>query len=49
MMKNSEWAVVAYLSQSRYGKLGNENFKGANKEVYQNKLFYRFPFPDNQG
>ena len=40
MMKNSEWAVVAYLSQSRYGKLGNENFKGANKEVYQNKSIY---------
>ena len=36
-MKNSEWAVVAYLSQSRYGKLGNENFTGVNKEVYQNK------------
>ena len=36
-MRNDEWAVVAYLSQSRYGKLGNENFKGANKEVYQNK------------
>ena len=37
MMKNSEWAVVAYLSQSAYGKLGNENFTGANKEIYQNK------------
>ena len=37
MMKNSEWAVVAYLSQSRYGKLGNENFTGVNKEIYQNK------------
>ena len=36
-MKNSEWAVVSYLSQSRYGKLGNENFTGVNKEVYQNK------------
>ena len=36
-MKNNEWAVVSYLSQSRYGKLGNENFSGANKEVYQNK------------
>ena len=36
-MKNDEWAVVSYLSQSKYGKLGNENFKGANKEVYQNK------------
>ena len=37
MMKNSEWAVVAYLSQSAYGKLGNTNFSGANKEVYENK------------
>ena len=37
MMKNSEWAIVAYLSQSKYGKLGNTNFTGANKEVYQNK------------
>ena len=37
MMKNSEWAVVSYLSQSKYGKLGNENFSGENKEVYQNK------------
>ncbi|HIS38458.1 MAG TPA: hypothetical protein IAB45_03000 [Candidatus Onthousia faecavium] len=36
-MKNSEWGVVAYLSQSRYGKLGNENFAGADKEIYQNK------------
>ena len=37
MMKNSEWAVVAYLSQSKYGKLGNTNYSGVNKEVYQNK------------
>ena len=37
MMKNSEWAVVSYLSQSKYGKLGNENFSGVNKEIYQNK------------
>ena len=37
MMKNSEWATIAYLSQSKYGKLGNDNFSGANKEVYQNK------------
>ena len=37
MMKNSEWATVAYLSQSKYGKLGNTDFSGANKEVYQNK------------
>ncbi len=37
MMKNSEWATVAYLSQSRYGKLGNTDFSNANKEIYQNK------------
>ena len=36
-MKNSEWAVVAYLSQSKYGKLGNKNFTGVNKEIYENK------------
>ena len=36
-MKNDEWAVISYLSQSKYGKLGNDNFKDADKEVYQNK------------
>ena len=37
VMKNDEWAVVAYLSQSAYGKLGNVNFIGANKEIYQSE------------
>ena len=37
MSKNSEWGAVAYLSQSKYGKYGNLNYAGANKEVYQNK------------
>ena len=37
IIKNSEWAAVAYLSQSKYGKLGNTNYTGANKEIYQNK------------
>ena len=36
-MKNSEWALVAYLSQSNYGKLKNNSYTGANKEIYQNK------------
>ena len=36
-MKNSEWALAAYLSQSKYGKLRNKNYSGANKEIYQNK------------
>ena len=37
IIKSSEWGAVAYLSQSKYGKLGNENFSGVNKEIYQNK------------
>ena len=36
-MRNDEWAAVAYLSQSAYGKLGNVNFIDEDKEVYQNK------------
>ena len=36
MMKNSEWGAVAYLSQSIYGKYGNSDYTGTNKEVYQN-------------
>ncbi len=37
MMKNSEWGAVAYLSQSKYGKYGNTDYKDVNKEIYQNK------------
>ena len=37
MMKNSEWAAVAYLSQSKYGKYGNDDYDGVYKEIYQNK------------
>ncbi len=37
MAKNSEWGIVAYLSQSKYGKYGNSAYSGANKEIYQNK------------
>ena len=36
-MRNDEWGAVAYLSQSAYGKLGNVNFIGTDKEIYQNK------------
>jgi len=36
MMKNSEWGAVAYLTQSTYGKYGNDDFNGADKEVYIN-------------
>ena len=36
-MKNDEWALAMYLAQSKYGKLGNRDYSGANKEVYQNK------------
>ena len=44
MMKNSEWAVVAYLTQSKYGKLGNTNFTGSNKEIYHNKSVKKSKF-----
>jgi len=37
MLKNTEWGIVAMLSQSKYGKYGNTNYTGVNKEVYQNK------------
>ncbi len=33
MFKNSEWGVVAYLSQSKYGKYGNNLYQGAEKQV----------------
>jgi len=33
MIKNTEWGIVAMLSQSKYGKYGNPNYEGANKEV----------------
>jgi len=36
MAKNSEWGVVAYLSQSKYGKYGNSNYTGINKQVMIN-------------
>ena len=36
MMKNTEWGAVAYLSQSKYGKMGNSNYSGTNKEIYIN-------------
>ncbi len=36
MSKNNEWGAVAYLSQSKYGKYGNGDYSGANKEVYMN-------------
>ena len=36
MSKNSEWGAVAYLSQSKYGKYGNSNYNGIDKEVVIN-------------
>lgn len=36
MTKNSEWGVAAYLSKSKYGKFGNNNYTSSNKEVYVN-------------
>ena len=36
MHKNSEWGAVAYLSQSKYGKYGNDMYEEDDKEVYIN-------------
>ncbi len=36
MSKNIEWAAVAYLTQSLYGKYNNSSYTGENKEVYTN-------------
>ena len=36
MMKNSEWGAIAYLTQSKYGKYGNNDYTNGNKEVYKN-------------
>ncbi len=36
MIKNSEWGVTAYLSQSKYGKYGNNMYTETNKEIYKN-------------
>jgi type IV pilus assembly protein PilA len=36
MMKNTEWGAVAYLTNSRYGKYGNNSYAGLNKELYMN-------------
>ena len=35
-MKNSEWALISYLTQSKYGKYGNSLYTGENKQVYMN-------------
>ncbi len=35
-IKDSEWALISYLTQSKYGKYGNSLYTGANKEVYMN-------------
>lgn len=36
MIKNTEWGAIAYLSQSFYGKMGNNNYTSTNKEIYYN-------------
>ena len=42
MMKNSEWGIAAYLSQSKYGKYGNSDYNGVNKEIYINNSSSRY-------
>ena len=45
MMKNIEWGAVAYLSHSRYGKYGNVNYSGENKQVYINNFRLGSTYP----
>lgn len=39
MIKNTEWGVQAYLSQSKYGKYGSQTFLETNKEIYINNYY----------
>ncbi len=34
--KNTEWALISYLTQSKYGKYGNSLYTGENKIIYKN-------------
>ena len=36
MMKNMEWGAVVYLTSSKYGKQGNPNYVGVDKQVRVN-------------
>ena len=36
LMKNMEWGAMVYLTHSTYGKTGNPNYLGAEKEVRRN-------------
>ena len=40
MIKNREWGAVAYLTQSKYGKYGNNDYKDRDKEIYINNSSY---------
>ncbi len=35
-IKNTEWALISYLTQSKYGKYENSLYTGENKQVYMN-------------
>lgn len=47
-MKNSEWAAVAYLSQSDYGKYGNDMYEGYYKNIFKNNQTPIPPYVQNQ-
>lgn len=40
--KNTEWGAVAILSQSKYGKMGNNDYSGTNKEIYVNNSTLKY-------
>ena len=39
LMKNMDWGAVTYLSHSKYGKYGNNDFIGSEKQVFNNNFF----------
>ena len=39
MMKSIDWGSVLYLTQSSYGKIGNNDFSNDEKEIYLNNYY----------
>lgn len=37
MVKNIEWGAMAYLTQSKYGRYGNDAYEGTSKNLEQNR------------
>lgn len=38
MLTNMEWGAIAYLAQSKYGKINNNEYKGTDKQIFLNTV-----------